>query len=417
MNPCEGAHRLSNSARAATDSELFPVPLEPRVRRLESIDMLRGLLMILMALDHARDYFTNAGVDPTDPLHSWPALFATRWVTHLCAPGFVALAGASVYLQRQRGKTSGELTRLLVTRGFWLMLMEWTVVDVGWSFSWAPFLQVIWAVGLSMVGLGLIVRLPTWAIGGLGAAILLLHNLLDPIRAASLGRYANLWRLLHEPGPLIWHGQVPALLFYPVLPWFGVICVGYAFGAVASETPARRQRIALLLSGCFLATFTLLRVFHGYGDPIPFRHLGTPERTAMSLLEVLKYPPSLHYVLATSGVLLLLYVAFDLAASRNWAAKVRGFFEVYGRVPFFYYVLHIYLLHTLALLGTMAAHEDWHFWFTNGMMWKDDRPAGWGFGLPVVYGVWMLVVAILYWPCVWFAGVKARRRDWWLSYL
>ena len=153
----------------ATVAALYPVPLEPRTRRLESIDILRGLLMVLMALDHVRDFFSSAPVDPTNPMQSWPALFATRWVTHLCAPGFVALAGASVYLQRRRGKSAGELAKLLVTRGLWLVLMELTVINFGWSYCWAPFLQVIWAVGLSMVGLGLIVRLPTWAIGGPGS--------------------------------------------------------------------------------------------------------------------------------------------------------------------------------------------------------------------------------------------------------
>src|ERR1700722_3201261 len=165
-------------------SELFPVPLEPRTRRLESIDMLRGLLMILMALDHTRDYFSPLQVNPTDPHESWPLLFATRWVTHLCAPGFIALAGASVYLQKRRGKSNAELRRLLITRGLWLVFLEWTVIGFGWSFGFFPFMQVIWAVGWAMIGLGLLIELPAWAIGGVGAAIIGLHNLLDPIKAA-----------------------------------------------------------------------------------------------------------------------------------------------------------------------------------------------------------------------------------------
>ncbi|SNS27834.1 Uncharacterized membrane protein [Granulicella rosea] len=398
-------------------SELFPVPLEPRRRRLESIDILRGLLMLLMALDHTRDYFTYLTINPVDPHASWPALFATRWVTHLCAPGFISLAGASVYLQRMRGKTSAQLARLLITRGLWLMFMEITVVSFGWSFCWAPFLQVIWAVGVAMVGLGLIVRLPVWAIGGIGVAIGLLHNLLDPIQARSFGPYANLWRLVQEPGPLTFHGHIFVLCYYPSLAWFGVICLGYAFGTVAHSAPARRQRIAATLSVCFAATFTLLRLFHGYGDPFRFERLDTPARTAMSFLSVMKYPPSLHYELATFSVLLALYTLFDYASEHDWLPRMRRFFETFGRVPFFYYVPHIYLLHTLAILGTLAAHRDWHFWFTPAFQWEDAIPAGWGYGLPVVYAVWLLAVAILYKPCVWFSGVKARRRDWWLSYL
>ena len=399
---------------ATSDAELFPVPVEPRARRLESIDMLRGLLMILMALDHTRDFFSTLQVDATDPQTSWPLLFATRWVTHLCAPGFVALAGASVYLQRQRGKTTAQLRRLLVTRGLWLVLMELTVVSFGWSFTFAPFLQVIWAVGFAMAGLGLVLGLPDWAIGGLGAAILLLHNLLDPIRAVSFGDFKDLWLILHQPGMLTAGGHPIGFEIYPLLPWFGVICVGYAFGRVAASSD--RRRIALSLAAVFAAVFTLLRVLHGYGDSFRFEVLDTPARTVMSFLQVQKYGPSLQYCLATFSVLLVLHAAFDLAASRDWVRGPRGVLETYGRVPFFYYVPHLYLLHLLALFGTMAQHGDWHIWFGTTFL-VGTYPAGWGFSLPMVYAIWMAVVAMLYAPCAWFAGVKARRRDWWLSYL
>jgi uncharacterized membrane protein len=403
-----------SSTTAASSSELFPVPLEPRTRRLEPVDMLRGLLMILMALDHSRDFFSTLQVDPTDPQTSWPALFATRWVTHLCAPGFVALAGASVYLQRQRGKTTAQLRRLLITRGLWLVLMELTVVDFGWSFAFAPFLQVIWAVGWAMVGLGVIIGLPDLAIGGLGAAILLLHNLLDPIRAASFGDLRDVWMILHQPGMLTAGGHSIGFEAYPLLPWFGVICVGYAFGRVAAAE--HRERIALGLAAVFATAFTLLRVLHGYGDSYRFEVLDTPARTAMSFLQVQKYGPSLQYCLATFSVLLVLYAAFDWIARRDWIPAVRRVFETFGRVPFFYYVPHIYLLHLLALAITMGEHLDWHVWF--GMTFLLGKyPPGWGFSLPVVYAIWLGVVALLYAPCAWFAGVKARRRDWWLSYL
>jgi uncharacterized membrane protein len=295
------------------------------------------------------------------------------------------------------------------------------VVSFGWTFSWAPFLQVIWAVGIAMVGLGLIVRLKTWAIGGVGAAILCLHNLLDPIKAVLFGHFADLWRIVHEQGPLTFHGRMFALLYYPALPWFGIICLGYAFGPVAAATPERRRRLALIISGCFLSVFALLRLLHGYGDHNRFEHLATPAQTMMSFFNVEKYPPSLHYALATFGVLLLLYAGLDRAASRDWAPRMRGFFETFGRVPFFYYVLHIYLLHLLAVIGTAATHGDWRLWFTPAFQWsptvEGSIPAGWGYSLPVVYAVWMLVIAILYRPCAWFAGVKARRRDWWLSYV
>ena len=397
--------------------ELYPVPLEPRSRRLESLDMLRGLLMILMALDHTRDFFSNSQLNPTDPHESYPVLYLTRWVTHLCAPGFVALAGCSVYLQRRRGKTVPELRRLLITRGLWLILLEFTVISFGWSFAFMPFLQVIWAVGLSMVGLGLLMGLPTWAIGAVGGSIALLHNLLDPIRAKSFGNFADVWVLVHQPGMLMLHGHPEGFVAYPALAWFGVICLGYAFGPVAASAPETRRRTAVGLAAGFAAVFSLLRLHNGYGDSIRFEHLETGTQTAMSFLNVQKYPPSLEYVLATFTVLLLLYAAFDLAASRDWARPVRRVPETLGRVPFFYYVPHIYLLHLLAIGGTLAMHSDPQFWFGLGVVSGGPRPAGWGFSLPVVYCVWVSVVAILYGPCLWFSRVKARRSDWWLSYL
>jgi uncharacterized membrane protein len=405
-------------ATVSATPDLYPVPLEPRRPRLESLDMLRGLLMILMALDHTRDYFSSLGVDPTNPHESWPLLFVTRWVTHLCAPGFIALAGASVYLQGLRGKSKAELRHLLITRGLWLIFLEWTLIDFGWSFTFAPFLQVIWAVGFAMIGLGLLIELPVWAIGGIGAAIVCLHNLLDPIKAGKLGNYQDLWMILHQPGMLMAGNRPVAFELYPLLPWFGVICLGYWFGQVAAKAPQARRRIALQLATAFAIAFTLLRVFHGYGDGFRFEVLDTPARTAMSFLQVSKYPPSLQYCLATFTVLLVLYATFDLAVSRNWAAVLRRVLETYGRVPFFFYVLHIYLLHGAALLGTMAEHGNWREWMgSSSAFLTGNYPAGWGFSLGVVYLVWIAAVALLYLPCVWFSGVKARRRDWWLSYL
>ncbi len=395
-------------------AELFPIPVEPHRRRLESLDILRGLLMILMALDHTRDYFSNAPVNPVDPHTSWPALYITRWVTHLCAPGFVALAGASVYLQRKRGKTPTQLSRLLITRGLWLVFLEFTVISFAWSFGWAPFMQVIWAIGISMILLGVIMRFrpPTALIGTLGATIVLLHNLLDPLNRHPFGWLENGWEIINMPGFFMFHGQREIMMFYPVLPWFGIICVGYAFGPIAASAPARRQKIAVALAASFFTVFSLLRLFHGYGDPFPFEHLATPAQTAMSFMSVMKYPPSLHYALATFTVLLLLYAAFDFAATRDWLPRLRAVFETYGRVPFFYYVPHIFILHGLALLGVMAFHLNWHIMIGKALIWDDATPPNWGFGLPIVYAIWLSVVALLYLPCNWFAALKARRRDW-----
>jgi uncharacterized membrane protein len=404
------------------ETEDYPLPINPPARRLESIDLLRGLLMLLMALDHVRDFFSSAvTINPTGPTHSWPALFATRWVTHLCAPGFVALAGASVYLQKVRGKSSGQVGKLLLTRGLWLIFLELTLIDFGWFFGLFPFLQVIWVIGASMVLLSALQRLPAAVVGSVGAAILLLHNLLDPIQASSFGRAADLWDIVHVTSMLMYHGHPIGFAFYPVLPWFGIMCVGYAFGQIAAEAPRARQRAATLLGVLFLAFFSVLRFLGrhggGYGDSYHWHRLATPAQTAMSFLQVEKYPPSLQYALATFGVLLLLYAAFDKAATGNWLPPLRRFIEVYGRVPFFYYVLHLYLIHGSAVLLTLARHQDWRLMIGPAALLGGNRPDGWGFALPGVYCIWLGVILVLYLPCLWFSRLKGRRHDWWLSYL
>ena len=396
----------------------LPLALVRTTRRMESIDMVRGVIMLLMVIDHARDYFSMAsGYDPTDPNHSWPALFATRWITHLCAPGFIALAGVSVYLQRLRGKSAGEMARLLVTRGLWLCFLEVTVVGFGWFFAPGIVLQVIWAIGVAMMFLAALQWLPPLAIGTIGGLIVVLHNLLDPINPDRFSSVGLLWTLVHQgKGPLFFHHQMFGIAAYPIVPWLGVICLGYAFGPVLRMTPERRQRVAVLLGAGMLLVFTLLRLTHAYGDHFRFEHLATPERTVMSFLDVEKYPPSLHYLLATLGVVVLMYALFDRAVSKDWLSRARGFVEIYGRVPLFFYVLHIYLLHSVALVWTAEQHENWRFWLSPYAVFIRHLP-GWGYSLPVVYLVWLCTILALYLPCRWFSRYKAEHRAWWLSYL
>jgi uncharacterized membrane protein len=396
---------------------------EPRTRysgrsyRVESVDVLRGYLMILMALDHARDYFSSAAIDPTDPAHSWPALFITRWVTHICAPGFILLAGASVYLQRQR-KSAAMLTRSLILRGLWLIFLEITVVSYGWSFGFGkPILQVIWVIGVCMIALAGLQWLPMPAVGLFGAIVILGHNLLDPIHASALGNWSDAWYILHERGWLIFHAHPIALYGYPVIPWIGVMALGYCFGAVVTLAPERRQRISALFGAVSLGAFALLRLTHSYGDPGPgFEHLDTPAHTTMSIFSVQKYPPSLHYLLATLGIVFLLFSIFDRAAEHARTPRLRAFFDVYGRVPFFFYILHIFLIHTLALLVAAATKAPWRFWITPDVVFTSHL-TGWGYSLPIVYVVCIAVVLVLYPACAWFSHLKDRRRDWWLSYL
>ena len=385
-------------------------------RRIAAVDVVRGLIMIIMALDHTRDYFSNATVSPTDPLHSYPILFFTRWITHLCAPGFVALAGTSVYLQRQRGRTRGEMGKKLVLRGLWLLFVEVAIVNFGIFFTYHfHFLQVIYAIGGSMIVLAGLQYVPTRWVAVYGFAVVLLHDVLHRIQPESLGHGAVAWEFLVSTG-FFFHGDRPWLfVMYPLLPWSGVMALGYCFGAVVSLPAARRRAWPVRLGVGALVVFAALRATNWYGDSSPFKHLATKTQTAMSFFNVTKYPPSLQYCCVTLGVLLLVFAAADWALERRWIPRALGVVEIYGRVPFFYYVLHFYLLHVLALGTLMVVMHTVHV--HPGLPFFSEAPAQATFSLPVVYGIWIAVVAALYLPCRWFAGVKARRRDWWLSYV
>jgi len=382
-----------------------------RRARVASLDVMRGLVMVVMALDHVRDFWSSAQIDPTDAAHTTPALFATRWVTHLCAPWFMLLAGAGAYLAH-RDRTAQ--TRFLVTRGVWLIVLELTIVKLCWEgpdTSWTWFrLLVLWALGVSMIALAALQRLPMKALIALAVAMIVGHDLLDRIDPDALGPFAGAWRVLHVPGPL---GARPGeglggFVLYPLVPWIGVMALGYAFGAWV-ETPAlrddprRRSRTFAVAGAAMLALFVAIRAFDVYGDPSPWSHQATAARTVMSFLELSKYPPSLDYLLATIGVGLLV-----LAALEHLRDPIAQVLRVYGRVPLFYYVLHLFVIATSALIGFVVSTGAWP---------DHASHSGWGYDLPVVYLVWALVVIALYVPCRWFAGVKQRRRDWWLGYL
>jgi uncharacterized membrane protein len=388
-----------------------------RSYRIESLDVLRGLLMLLMAIDHTRDYFSKAAIDPADPIHSWPALFFTRWITHLCAPGFILLAGASVYLQRQR-KSAAALTRTLLLRGLWLIVLEVTVVSFGWSFGFGmPIFQVIWVIGVSMIVLAGLQWLPLLAVSAFAMIVIFGHDLLDPIHAETLGHWSDAWHILHERGVLTFHAHPVAVYGYPMIPWVGVMALGYCFGWLVAKSSMARQRISVITGMTSLGLFALLRFTHGYGDPGPgFEHLATPGRTVMSFLAVQKYPPSLHYLLATLGVVLLLFALFDKVVIAGRLGRFRAFLNVYGRVPFFFYIAHIFVIHALALGLAIVTNPNWRFWITPDAVFTRHFN-GWGYSLPIVYLTWFFVVLALYPLCAWFSDLKDRRRSWWLAYL
>jgi uncharacterized membrane protein len=397
-------------------SSAVPEPVAALSRRVVAVDVIRGLIMIIMALDHTRDFFSSALVNATDPAQSWPMLFFTRWITHLCAPGFVALAGTSIYLQRQRGRTRGQTAQRLATRGLWLLFVEVAIVSPGLFFTYHfHFLQVIYAIGGSMILLAALQYLPTPWVAGYGFAMVALHNLADRISPDHLSHGAAAWKLLLSGGAFMEHGRLWALDLYPVLPWSGVMALGFAFGAVVALPGQKRRARSLWLGLGALALFVALRLANVYGDPQPFQYLRTAQQTAMSFLNVTKYPPSLEYVCVTLGVLLVLFALADSLLEERRILPALHVVEIYGRVPFFYYVLHFYTVHLLSLFAVMFALHTVHVNPPTPIF--NPPPPGAGFGLPIVYLIWACVVAALYLPCRWFAGVKARRRDWWLSYL
>lgn len=398
--------------------------------RLTEIDVLRGLAIVLMALDHARDYFFEGGfrVNPLDPAQTTVWLYVTRWVTHLCAPTFVLLAGVSIHLQRFRGKTTERLSGFLLVRGLWLIALELTVLSFGWSFAmpYLLFMQVIWAIGWCMIAMAALVWLPRWLVLAVGIVIVGGHNLLDSITSEQFGNLGILWKLLHEGGLLSDERGPHALIAYAVLPWIGIMALGYGLGGLFNDARPGRDRRIFLLGVAMLVAFVALRGFDGYGNPAMPANLGQygdvanwhaqPDArgTLMAFFNVQKYPPSLQFALVTLGLVFALWPL--LARLRG---PVAGFLATFGAVPLFFYVLHVYALHLLAVAANAAAGRDVSGLFDfmrNGFM-GSPLLEGLGFSLPGVYLAWAAVLALLYFPCRWWMRLKAQRRDWWLSYL
>lgn len=382
-----------------------------RRSRIASIDLLRGLVMVIMALDHTRDFFAAGGVNPRDVAD--PALFLTRWVTHFCAPVFILLAGVSAFLRGAgaNGRSLRDLSRFLVTRGLWLILVELTVVRLAWTFSLDLnyfFTQVIFAIGASMVILSGLVHLPRRIIAAIGLIMIAGHNLLDPISAKMFGAAAPVWNVLHESA-MVQFGAVRWLAVYPLIPWIGVMAAGYALGPVFLRDHRTRTRMLVGWGLAVTVGFVVLRATNLYGDPAPWTAQPTLAATILSFINCEKYPPSLLYLMMTLGPALLLLAAFEKALGR-----IADAVTVFGRVPFFYYVIHIYFVHMLAVLLTAMTGGSVGWMFGP---FPPDKPESYGIGLAGVYVIWLAVVAALYPLCRWFAAVKQRRTDWWLSYL
>jgi uncharacterized membrane protein len=388
------------------------------MRRLESIDMMRGFVMVLMALDHTRDYFSNAMFNPVDLSQTNAAYFVTRWITHLCAPTFMFLAGAGAFLSTHRKNlTQGQLSAYLASRGLWLIILELTLVRFGWTFNWdysyAPG-QVIWALGWSMLTLAVLVFLPRWAIAGFAVLLIAGHNAFDGIHADGSQFSGWLWMLLHEPGTIDYLPGHSFNLSYPLIPWIGVMAAGYCLGPLFFEQ--NRQTILFWLGLFCLAAFLLLRLGNLYGDPHPWAPQKNGLFTLFSILNFQKYPPSLLYLLVMLGLMFIGLALFEGIKPQ----VIRQPLLIIGKAPLFFYLLHIYLIHGAALAVThyRGLPVDWLLTGSSRVPFPEIPSPEYGYDLPVVYGVWLAVLVLLYPFCHIFVGIKRQYRHIaWLSYL
>ncbi len=425
-------------------ADASPKPVTPFRSRIDSIDLLRGIVMVVMMLDHTRDSVhvdVLQGRDPTDLSRTNVILFFTRWITHFCAPVFVFLAGTGIFLQSTRGKTKAEISRFLVTRGLWLIVLEFTIVRTSVFFSFdyrfLGIMQVIWVIGVSMIVLAALIHLPLWVVGTFGAVMIAVHNAFDHLHvqgwqgpnSAVPGLDSKLLIILHQPFegfPVAGFPSPVVFVIYPLVPWVGVMALGYAFGRLYQWESARRRELLRILGAAAIALFVVLRGGNIYGDPAPWITQKNAIYTLLSFINLTKYPPSLLFLLMTLGPSLLALAWFERRefqkvemrpqAPAGLLARLRNAFITFGRVPLFFYLLQWPTAHFLAVAVHLLAGKPVGWMFSSPVTFS-GAPAGSGFSLYVVYLCWIAGVLLLYPLCKWFAGVKQRRRDWWLSYL
>lgn len=384
--------------------------------RMASIDLIRGAVMILMAIDHVRVYSGLPAGGPTT------GIFLTRWVTHFCAPAFLFLAGTSAFFY---GRKHGSLVQNLLIRGAWLIFLELTFLRVAWTFNFDfahyEMAGVIWAIGWCMILLAGLAKLPLAVVGTIGLVIIAGHNLMDPylgelIPALGNSSLGGFWKILYLgffAGPIRFGADGPNLIvLYSIVPWIGVMAAGYAFGKVLTLEPAQRNRICLAAGLGAIGLFLVLRGFNLYGDPRPWEDT-TPMPALFAFLNTTKYPASLAFLLMTLGPCIALIPLLERArgALARWIT-------IFGRVPFFYYILHIPLIHALALVVSKVRLGEVSPWlFANHPMGNPPAPDGYTWSLALLYVVFAVTIVMLYFPCQWFAALKAKRNDWWLRYV
>jgi uncharacterized membrane protein len=391
--------------------------------RIGSVDLIRGAVMVLMAIDHVRVY---SGIPPGGPT---PGVFFTRWITHFCAPAFIFLAGTSIFFYAQKHT---DASRYLLIRGAWLIFLEFTFLRVAWTFNFDfrhyEMAGVIWVIGCCMILMAGLVKLPLAAAGTIGVLIIAAHNLMDSHMGKLLeglddNRLSGLWKMFYVgffAGPIRFGSDGPNLIvLYSIIPWIGVMAAGYAFGKILTLEAGQRRRLCLAIGLSAIGLFLVLRGFNLYGDPRPWHAAtqgpnGSPPMPALlSFLNTTKYPASLCFLLMTLGPIITL-IPFLEGVNGALARRI----TLFGRVPFFFYMLHIPLIHALALVVSkirLGVVSPWLF--TNHPMGNPEPPEGYVWSLPLLYAVWGIAIVLLYFACRWFADLKARRNDWWLKYI
>ncbi len=387
--------------------------------RIESIDILRGVVMVIMALDHVRDYFHYGSffIDPTDLTTTTPLLFFTRFITNFCAPVFVFLSGTSAFLYGNK-KTKPQLFKFLFTRGLWLIFLEIVVNTFIWTFDVTYSLQlfqVIFAIGFSMICLSLLIYLPKKVILIIGVILIAGHNAFDSIVMQGQSVASIIWYFLHQENMLVYGSNHMVFLHYPVIPWIGLMALGYLFGSFYQKDfdVSLRKKWLLRLGLGSILLFFILRGLNVYGDLTPWLVQDTTTKTILSFFKVTKYPPSLLYLSVTLGPAMLFLYAYE-----NTKNRVTDFFLVYGRVPLFYYFLHMLVIHILAIVGILIFGGNWQDMIVTGKSFMSETLKTYGYSLFVVYLVWIGIVLFLYPFCKRYMHYKANHKEkWWLSYL
>lgn len=379
-----------------------------RKERITSIDLLRGIVIILMALDHVRMYLGEGGwyANPTDLTTTTPLLFFTRWITHFCAPVFIFLAGTSAFLYGSRLQNTRQLSRYLLIRGLWLVFVELVIVAFGLTFDITisyHFLQVIWAIGVSMMVLSVLVYLPGQAIFAVGVILVVGHNLLDPIQMAGTSLPALIWYILHQEIEIVFSPDLIVFFHYPLIPLVGLMALGYVFGGLyRSGFEADKRKKWLLWTGmAAILTFLILRGFNLYGEPDQWSQQSTPVYSLLSFLNTTKYPMSLQFLLMTMGPALIF-----LALTERIKNRITTIILTFGGVSLFFYILHIYVIHFITLWALELSGRSWFEGIMTAEAFLSKNLVDFGFPLYVVYLVWILVMLVMYPLCVWYRAYK-----------